>query len=143
MKAELDFNGGAAFNATAGSGHSMVLDGSPDIGGQDLGARPMEMVLIGMGGCMGMDIVHILGKSRQKMTGLKITLDAERAPEPPAVFTRVHLHLVVSGEDLRESAVERAIELSAEKYCSATIMIGKTAEITHSFEIVEQKLGQD
>ncbi len=137
MKSTIKLTSGAAFNATSESGHTVVIDGSADIGGRDLGARPMEMVLMGTGGCMGMNMINILAKSRQEMTGLTIELDAERAPEQPAVFTKVHMHLIVEGRSLRESAVARAIELAADKYCSASVMIGKTAKITHDFEIVE------
>jgi len=137
MKSTVKLTSGAAFDATSDTGHTVVIDGSEAIGGRNLGARPMEMVLMGTGGCMGMNMIQILAKSRQEMTGLTIELDAERAPVQPAVFTKLHMHLVVEGKSLRESAVARALELSAEKYCSASAMFAKTAEITHSFEIVE------
>lgn len=136
MKSTVKLTSGAAFDATSGSGHTIVIDGSSDIGGKNLGARPMEVVLMGTGGCMGMNMISILAKSRQEMTGLTIELEVERAPEPPAVFTKVHMHLIVEGNDLRESSVSRALELSADKYCSASMMLAQTAEITHSFEIV-------
>ncbi len=139
MKASLELNvaDGAAFTATSGTGHSVVIDGSEELGGKNLGARPMEMVLMGMGGCMGMDVIHILRKSRQDLQGLKLELDSVRADEQPRVFTKVHIHIIVEGRGIRESAVARAIELSAEKYCSATRMIAMTAEITYDFKIVE------
>lgn len=137
MKSTIKLTSGAAFEATSDSGHKIVIDGSADIGGRNLGARPMEVVLMGVGGCMGMNMVSILAKSRQEMTGLTFELTAERADEAPKVFTKVNMHLVVEGKNLKESAVARALQLSAEKYCSASMMIGKTAEITHSFEIVE------
>lgn len=113
------------------------MDGPPDAGGQNLGPRPMETVLMGAGGCTAFDVVHILKKSRQPVTGCVVELDADRAPQDPKVFTRIRFHFVVTGKGLNPQQVERAIKLSAEKYCSASIMLGKTAEITHDFEIVE------
>jgi len=113
------------------------MDGPPDFGGENLGARPMETMLIGMGGCASFDVVHILRKRRLTVNNCIAELEAERAESEPKVFTKIHLHFKVSGEDLTEKAVAKAVQLSAEKYCSASIMLGKTAEITHSFEIVE------
>jgi putative redox protein len=136
MHAEITWDKNIQFTAATDSGHSIVMDGSPEAGGQNAGARPMEMLLIGMGGCTGIDVVMILKKSRVDLRSLKIKLDAERAERPPMVFTKIHVHFIVEGEGLKPELVERAIKLSAEKYCSASIMLGQTAEITHDFEIV-------
>ena len=125
------------FVAESGSGHALVVDGAPDIGGRDLGARPMELVLMGTGACSAIDVVHILRKSRQRITGCVVEVEADRAPRDPKVFTRIHFHYVVSGKGLAQAQVERAIKLSKEKYCSATIMLGKTAEISFDYEIRE------
>lgn len=119
------------------TGHAIVLDGAPDIGGRNLGMRPMEMLLIGMGGCTSFDVVTILKKARQPITDCVAEIEAERADSVPKVFTRIHVHFVVSGRGLNPVQVERAVKLSAEKYCSASIMLGKAAEISHDFEIVE------
>jgi putative redox protein len=137
MKARVKWVEGMAFMAEADSGHSLIMDGSPDIGGRNLGPRPMEMVLMGAGGCSSIDVVMILQKSRQDVTDCQVELTAERAGENPKVFTRIHMHFIVKGRNLKPEVVERAIKLSAEKYCSATIMLAKTAEMTHDFEIVE------
>jgi putative redox protein len=136
MKATVDWTGNASFKATSGSGHSVQLDGPPDHGGQNLGPRPMEMLLMGVGGCSAFDVMSILQKSRQDVTACHAELEAERADAVPAVFTRIHLHFVVTGHNLKEKQVERAVSLSADKYCSASIMLGKAGvEITHSYEI--------
>ena len=119
----------------AGSGHALVMDGPPEHGGRNLGVRPMEMLLLGMGGCSEFDVLHILKRARQQVTDCVVELEAERAESEPKVFTRIHAHFIVSGKDLSEKQVARAISLSAEKYCSASIMLGKTAEITHDYEI--------
>lgn len=137
MKARVKWVEGMAFMAEADSGHAIVLDGAPDIGGRNLGPRPMEMVLMGAGGCTSIDVVMILQKSRQDVTDCQVELTAERATEHPKVFTRIHFHFIVTGRNLKPETVERAIKLSAEKYCSATIILAKTAEVTHDFEIVE------
>ncbi len=137
MRATIKWVDGASFMASAGSGHSVTMDGPPDHGGVNRGPRPMEMVLMGMGGCTAFDVMLILRKSRQNVTDCRVELEAERAEREPKVFTRIHVHFVISGHGLRESAVKRAIELSADKYCSASIMLGKTAKITHDYEIVE------
>jgi len=137
MKARIKWVEQATFVGESGSGHAVVMDGAPDSGGRDLGVRPMEMLLLGLGGCTAFDVVYILKRSRQPITDCVVELEAERAPEPPKVFTRIHVHFVVSGRGLPEKAVRRAVELSAEKYCSASIMLGKSAEITHDFEILE------
>ena len=114
-----------------------MLDGAPDIGGRDLGPRPMEMVLMGTGACSAIDVVHILRKARQTITGCVVELDAERAAEDPKVFTKIRFHFVVTGRSLAPAQVERAVRLSKEKYCSATAMLAKTAEVTTDFEIRE------
>lgn len=136
MKATIDWTGDASFRATSGSGHSIQMDGPPDHGGKDLGPRPMEMMLMGLGGCSSFDVMSILQKSRQDVTACHAELDAERADAVPAVFTRIHLHFVVTGNNLKENLVKRAVSLSAEKYCSASIMLEKAGvAITHSHEI--------
>ncbi|MFA5494366.1 MAG: OsmC family protein [Porticoccaceae bacterium] len=138
MKARVRWVGDAMFLGESGSGHALVMDGPPDHGGRNLGVRPMEMLLLGVGGCSSFDVVDILKKSRQNVTGCEALLDAERADEVPAVFTRINLHFVVSGRGLKDSIVKRAVALSAEKYCSASIMLGRAGvEMSHSYEIVE------
>ena len=136
MKATIDWTGDASFRATSGSGHSVQMDGPPDHGGKDLGPRPMGMMLMGLGGCSSFDVMSILQKSRQDVTACHAELEAERADAVPAVFTRIHLHFVVTGNNLKENLVKRAVSLSAEKYCSASIMLEKAGvAITHSHEI--------
>lgn len=125
----------ATFVGESGSGHAVVMDGPPEGGGRDLGIRPMEMLLLGMGGCTAYDVVHILKKARQPVTDCVVELEAERAASEPKVFTRIHVHFVVTGHELPEKQVARAVELSAEKYCSASIMLGKVAEISHDYEV--------
>ncbi len=125
------------FVGESGSGHSVVMDGDPAAGGRNLGIRPMETLLMGMGGCTAYDVVDILEKSRQKVTDCVIEMTADRAEDIPKVFTKIALKYIVTGVDLDPKKVERAVNLSAEKYCSASIMLGKTAEITHEIEIVE------
>ena len=137
MKTKLSWAGGAAFIGESSGGHRVVMDGPPEGGGRNLGPRPMEMVLLGMGACSSYDVVSILKKSRQQVDDCQVELSAERADEIPQVFTGIHLHFILSGRDLKEKQVEKAINLSAEKYCSASIMLGKTAHITHSYEIRE------
>lgn len=137
MKARIKWVEAATFLGESGSGHAIVMDGPPENGGRNLGVRPMETLLIGMGGCASFDVVHILKKSRQQITDCVAEIDAERADEEPKVFTKIHIHFVVTGHDLKPKQVEKAVTLSAEKYCSASIMLGKTADITHDFEIVE------
>ena len=127
---------GMAFSAETGSGHLLTMDGAPDGGGRDLAPRPMETVLAGTGACSAYDVVLILRRGRHDVRGCRVKVTAERAPQDPKVFTRIAMHFVVSGVGLAEAAVERAIALSHEKYCSATIMLGKTAEIVTSHEIV-------
>ena len=138
MQATIRWVDDAMFVAEAGSGHSVVLDGPPDHGGRNAGVRPLEMMLLGLGGCTSFDVVDILKKGRQRITSCITEIHAERADEVPAVFTRIHIHFKVAGDALRESAVKRAVELSAEKYCSATIMLARGGvEITHDYEITE------
>jgi putative redox protein len=128
------------FVGESGSGHAVVMDGAPEHGGRNLGVRPMEMLLLGLGGCTAFDVVMILKKSRQDIVDCEVTIDSDRAEEVPKVFTRIHIHFIVSGSNLDVGKVDKAVNLSAEKYCSASEILGKTAKITHDFEIVE--LGQ-
>lgn len=137
MKARIKWAGEASFIGETESSHAIVMDGPPDMGGRNIGPRPMEMLLLGTGGCTSFDVVHILKKSRQQITDCVAEIEAERATTDPKVFTRIHIHFIVSGKNLKPEQVERAVKLSAEKYCSASIMLGKSAEITHDFEIVE------
>jgi putative redox protein len=136
MKARVKWVEAVTFLGESGSGHAVVMDGPPDSGGRELGVRPMEMLLLGMGGCTAFDVLHILRKARQPVTDCVVELEAERAATEPKVFTRIHVHFKVSGDGLSEKQVARAVELSAEKYCSASIMLGKTAEVTHDFELL-------
>jgi putative redox protein len=126
-----------SFLAETGSGHVVVMDGAPEAGGRNLAPRPMEMLLAGTGGCTAFDVVTILKKGRHAVTGCEVGLRAERAETDPKVFTRIHFHFRVTGKRLKPEAVARAVELSKEKYCSTSIMLGKTATITHDVEIVE------
>ena len=135
MKARIQLVEGMTFVAESGTGHAIVVDGAPDIGGRDLGPRPMELVLMGTGACSAIDVVHILRKARQAVTGCTVELDAERASEDPKVFTKIHFRFVVSGRGLSIPQVERAVALSKDKYCSATAMMAKTAEISTAIEI--------
>ncbi len=137
MKARIQWAGEAGFIAEADSGHKVIIDGPPEYGGRNQGPRPMELVLMGMGGCAAFDVVHILRKSRQEISDCVAEIEAERAESEPKVFTRIHVHFIVTGKGLDAKKVAHAIELSATKYCSASIMLGKTAKITHDYEIVE------
>lgn len=137
MKAEVKWAGEARFDGMSETGHTVIMDGAPEFGGQNQGCRPMELLLLGMGGCSAFDVVLILKKSRQEITDCLVQIEATRAETEPKVFTKIHAHFVVTGKNLSEKHVDRAVHLSAEKYCSASIMLGKTAEITHDFEIVE------
>jgi putative redox protein len=139
LKARIKWIEGIAFMGESESGHTVVMDGAPDVGGRNLGPRPMEMLLLGAGGCTSIDVVMILEKSRQDVTDCQVEISAERASDHPKVFTRIHMHFIVKGRKLKPEIVDRAIRLSAEKYCSASIMLGKTAEMTHDFEIVEEE----
>jgi putative redox protein len=136
MECTVKWIDGMSFVAETGSGHALVMDGAPEGGGRNLGPRPMETVLAGTGGCTAYDVVLILRKSGQQVTGCHVQLRADRAETDPKVFTRIHMHFVVKGKDLKPSLVENAIKLSHGKYCSASIMLGKMAEITHDYEIV-------
>lgn len=136
MKARVKWVEDATFMGESGSGHAVVMDGPPDSGGRDLGIRPMEMLLLGMGGCTAFDVVLILGKARQPVADCVVEIEAERAETVPKVFTRIHVHFIISGNGLSDKQVARAVQLSAEKYCSASIMLGKAAEISHDYEIV-------
>lgn len=136
MQATIKLQDNVHFRATAGSGAVIDMDGPPEFGGAGKGARPMETLLIGMGGCASFDVVHILRKRRLTITDCVAELAAERATTDPKVFTKIHIHFKVAGQNLTEKAVGKAVELSAEKYCSASIMLAKTATITHSFEII-------
>jgi putative redox protein len=135
MKVSVKWVDGVSFVGESETGHAVVLDGAPENGGRNIGMRPMEMLLIGMGGCTSFDVVMILKKSRQQIADCVAEITAERADEIPKVFTKIHVHFVVTGENLNEKQVERAVSLSAEKYCSASIMLSKACEITHDFEI--------
>ena len=138
MKARVKWVGDAMFVGESGSGHALVMDGPADHGGRNMGVRPMEMLLLGVGGCSSFDVVDILKKSRQDIVDCEALVEAERADAVPAVFTRINLHFRVSGRDLKESIVKRAVSMSAEKYCSASIMLGRAGvEMSHSYEIVE------
>lgn len=138
MKARIQWVEDAQFVAESGSGHGVVVDGPPEGGGRNLGVRPMELVLMGVGACTAYDVVHILKKGRQPVLRCTAELEAERADSEPKVFTRIHVHVVVTGRGLSEAAVKRAVALSAEKYCSASIMLSRGGvDISHGYEIVE------
>ena len=138
MKATIKGVDGVMFLGESGSGHTVVMDGPPEAGGRNMGIRPMETVLVGLGGCASFDVVSILKKARQDIRDVHTELAAERADVEPKVFTKIHLHFVVTGKNLKEAHVKRAVELSAEKYCSASILMGRAGvEVTHDYEIVE------
>ena len=140
MKAKIKWVEEMTFVGESGSGHSVLMDGPPDLGGRNLGVRPMEMILLGLGGCTSFDVMLILKRARQSVTDCVVELEAERAETNPKVFTRIHVHFIVSGENLKENQVKRAVELSAEKYCSASIMLAQAGvEISHDYEIHEVK----
>ncbi len=136
MKVSVELQQNVNFKGTTSGGQVVMMDGPPEFGGEELGARPMETMLIGMGGCASFDVVHILRKKRKEVSSCVAEIEAERADEEPKVFTKIHLHFKVAGDGLSEKAVAQAVQLSAEKYCSASIMLGKTADISHSFEII-------
>ena len=139
MKATVKWVGDAMFLGESGSGHTVVMDGPPDHGGRNVGLRPMETLLVGMGGCAAFDVMSMLRKSRQQVSDCIAELEATRADEVPAVFTKIHLHFKVTGDNLKEAHVKRAVSLSAEKYCSASIMLGRAGvDISHSYEIIAQ-----
>ncbi|MFO1058690.1 MAG: OsmC family protein [Dongiaceae bacterium] len=137
MKARVKLVEGMLFVGEADSGHAVTMDAAPEAGGRNLGMRPTEMVLVGMGGCTAIDVMLILRRGRDPVTDCVVELSAERAPADPKVFTRIHVHYIVTGRGLAPAKVERAVQLSAEKYCSVSIMLGHVAEITHDFEVRE------
>ena len=138
MQASVQWVKDVSFVAESGSGHAVVLDGAPEYGGRNIGARPMEVLLMGLGGCASFDVVTILKKARQQITDVRAELSAERADVIPAVFTKIHLHFVITGKDLKENQVKKAVELSAEKYCSASAMLSAGGVvITHDYEMIE------
>ncbi len=137
MKARIKWVEDVLLLGESGSGHGIVIDGPPEHGGRNLGVRPMELLLMGVGSCSAFDVVHILKKGRHPVEDCEVQISAERAETVPKVFTRIHLHFIVKGRGLSESAVERAVKLSAEKYCSASIMLGKAAEVSHDFQVVD------
>jgi putative redox protein len=138
MNVKITWGGDAKFVGTSGSGHEITMDGPPDHGGKNLGPRPMEMLLLGLGGCTSFDVMSILKKTRQDVVDCVAELSAERADAVPAVFTKIHVHFKVTGRGLKEAHVKRAVQLSAEQYCSASIMLEKGGvEVTHDYEIIE------
>ena len=137
MKAIVKWVEGAMMVGESGSGHAVVMDGPEQFGGRNLGVRPMEMLLLGLGGCTEFDVIHILRKGRNDVDSCEVELEAERSEKDPKVFTRIHVHFIVKGPGLTDKIVGRAVKLSAEKFCSASIMLGQVAEITHDFEVVD------
>ena len=137
MEATVKWVDGRTFLGESGSGHTVVMDGPPDHGGRNIGIRPMEMILLGVGGCSSFDVMDILQKGRHDVVDCVAELTAERVDVLPSVFSKIHLHFKVSGRNLKDSVVQRAVKLSAEKYCSASIMLGKSVEITHDFEVID------
>jgi len=137
MEATVKWVDGRTFLGESGSGHCVVMDGPPDHGGRNIGIRPMEMILLGVGGCSSFDVMNILQKGRHDVVDCVAELTAERVDTVPSVFSKIHLHFKVSGRNLKDSVVQRAVKLSAEKYCSASIMLGKSVDITHDFEVIE------
>lgn len=135
MKSKVKWLDNMTFVGESASGHAVVMDGPPEFGGRNLGIRPMEMLILGLGGCSSFDVILILKKSRQQVEHCEVELEYERAEQEPKVFTKIHMHFIVTGNQLNPDKVEKAINLSAEKYCSASVMLAKTAEITHDFEI--------
>jgi len=136
MKARVKWLDNMSFVGESDSGHSVVMDGAPEVGGRNLGVRPMEMLLLGMGGCTAFDVVLILKRARQAIIDCEVELEAERSAEVPKVFTKIHVHYIIKGHDLNEKQVARAVKLSAEKYCSASIMLAAVAEVSHDYEII-------
>ena len=137
MKARVKLIEGVSFVGQSESGHSVVMDGPPESGGKNLGVRPMEMVLMAAGGCSAIDVVSILQKGRHDVTDCEVKLTSERREEAPRLFTHINLHFVVTGKELKDAAVSRAVDLSAEKYCSVALMLEKAVKITHSYEVIE------
>jgi putative redox protein len=139
MKARIKWVQDVMFLGESGSGHSVVMDGAPDAGGRNLGVRPMEMLLLGLGGCSAFDVMLILKRGREPVTDCVVDIDAERATTDPKVFTKIQMHYTVTGHALDAKKVERAVALSAEKYCSASAIMAKTAELTHTITLVESQ----
>ncbi|BCN92545.1 osmotically inducible protein C [Thiomicrorhabdus immobilis] len=137
MSISVKWQGGKAFEATSSTGHKVMMDASKEVGGEDKGSRPMELLLMGLGGCSGIDVILMLEKGKQDVKDCQMEITSERADSVPAVYTKIHLHFKVFGSDLNQKKVARAVELSAEKYCSVSKMLEKTAEMTHTYEIVE------
>jgi putative redox protein len=138
MKARVKWVEEATFVGESGSGHCVVMDGPPEHGGQNRGVRPMEMLLLGLGGCTAFDVMHILRKARQPVTDCVVELEAERADAEPKVFTRIHVHFIVTGAGLKDERVQRAVTLSAEKYCSASIMLGQAGvAVSHDYQVID------
>lgn len=137
MAIKVKWQGGKAFEAITESGHSVLMDASKEVGGEDRGSRPMELLLMGLGGCSGIDVIMMLEKGKQDVKDCQMEITSERAEGVPAVYTKINLHFVVTGTDLNEKKVKRAVELSADKYCSVSKMLEKTAEMHHSYEIIE------
>jgi len=138
MKATVKWLDHMSFVGESGSGHSVVMDGAPDVGGRNMGVRPMEMVLLGLGGCTSFDLVLILQRQRQAVADVRVEIEAQRATKVPKVFTRIHVHYVVEGRGLDTKKVERAVSMTADKYCSVSIMLSASVELSHDFEIIEQ-----
>ncbi|MDM8557516.1 OsmC family protein [Thiotrichales bacterium HSG14] len=138
MKARIKWVENACLVGKADSGHGIVIDGPPEIGGHNLGVRPMEMILMGLGGCTAMDVLTILKKQRQDVTDCIIEIEGQRCDESPKIFTEIHVHFIITGHNLKESHVKRAVNLSAEKYCSVSAMLSKTAKITHDYKVIEK-----
>lgn len=138
MKATVKWLDHMSFVGESGSGHSVVMDGAAEAGGRNMGVRPMEMVLLGLGGCTAFDIVMILQRQRQAVCDCQVEVEAERAAEAPKVFTKIHVHYIVKGKDLEPAKVERAVNMTAEKYCSVSIMLAASVEMSHDFEIIEE-----
>ncbi len=137
MKAKIKWLEDVMFMGQSGSGHAIVMDGPPELGGKNMGVRPMEMMLMGLGGCTSFDVMLILKRSRQEVTDCVAELTAQRAEIDPKVFTKIHIHFIITGNNLKEKMVQRAVELSATKYCSASIMLAQTVDISHDYEILE------
>jgi len=136
MKTRVKWLDHMSFVGESASGHSVVMDGSPEAGGRDMGIRPMEMLLLGMGGCSSFDVVSMLKKGRQKISSCEVEIEAERADTEPKVFTKIHMHFIIKGRDISDVKVKKAVTLSADKYCSASIMLGKTADVTHDYVLL-------
>ncbi len=143
MQARVKWVQDVMFVTESGSGHAVVVDGAPEYGGRNLGPRPMELLLMGLGGCTAFDVVTILKKARQEVTSCEAELSAERADAVPAVFTSIHVRFIVRGRGLKEAQVKKAVDLSADKYCSASIMLGQAGVVmTHDYEVIEQDAGK-